>query len=125
MKSFKKVDVLLQAAIICFSVLLALLNTSKYIFLAYFLTGGYQFLSAFIHLFNGQAYYPVKGRRYYWWTLVVIIVVIVVITAISFEYFILVGLALLWISPALAIWYLFICYRENRLLAYKEMVHLK
>ncbi len=121
MKSFKKIDLLLQVAIISFSVLIVLFNTSQNIFLAYFLTGGYQLLSSLIHLFNGRAYYPVKGRKYYWGTLMVI----AFLTAIFFAYFLFVGLALLWVSPILAIWYLIICYRENRLLAYKEMVHLK
>ncbi len=121
MKSFKKVDVLLQAAIICLSVLLAVLDTSEYIFFAYILTGSYQLLSSMVHLLFRHAYYPIKERKYYWWTLVAI----ALIAVIFFEYFLFVGLILLWVSPVLAIWYLIICYRENRLLAYKEMVHLK
>jgi hypothetical protein len=123
MQLFKKIDFWIQLALIIACSTLALANVIFFPY-AYFVVGGWQVFSALIHLLQRQFYFPVSGRRYYWRTLIGVAVVgLASLFSNDLGVFYLFGL--LFVSPGLAIWYVWICHMENKTLEHKAFAHLK
>ncbi len=125
MLSFKKVDayaqVLLIVAGIIFSIVMqndiSILNVSlqgDVFFLSYFVVGGWQVLSALIHLFGFNTKPKLEGRKWYLFTLL-FLVITGLLSIVTSDLVIVYLFGLLFISPLLAVWYCVICFLELRL----------
>jgi hypothetical protein len=122
MKLYKTLDVGIQLLIIVAGIPFCLLAEGESFFYPYFILGGWQVLSCFIHWFLVEYYYPVKARRYYVITLFVVFALGMLSIAgflLSFLYL------LLFLSPFMGLWYCYICYKEVTLYHRKEWVQLR
>jgi hypothetical protein len=122
MKLFKSVDVLVQLLVILSGVPFCLLASGERFFYPYFILGGCQLLSCFVHWIFSEDYYPVRARNYYLVTLFGVFV----LGLGSLIGFLLVFLyLLLFFSPLLGVWYCYICYKEVKLFQQKEWIQLR
>lgn len=122
MKLFKKVDAWLQIILIAGGVIFCVFNMD-YMYIPYFLVGGWQLLSCGIHLFFSGHFITHRWRNMYYKTLIALIVLLFILYLLQW---VLAGLfTLLFLSPLLACWYAFTCREENTLLAEKELIHFK
>ena len=95
--------------------------TAGDLLLPYFIMGGYQLADCLAHSFLGAYYYPSAHRSHYLYTLFWLLIVAI----FSFPVWIYFGIALLFVTPFLAIWYIRICYNEYKVLEKHELIHLK
>ena len=123
MKNFKSIDFWLQLALIPACILLAI--AGKQVFTAYFIVGGWQLMSAVIHLVFRRNYLQAKARGYY--TIIAVSLVLLGLLQLAFpgSLIIIYGYFMLLCSPFLALWYICICYEEKRWLEHRAFVHLK
>jgi hypothetical protein len=108
MKKFKQIDLWLQL-----TALLVGITSPAWggdLFFAYFLVGGAQLLSFFVHLFAGPAIGRTPGRRKYGTFLIVLVILLVLGMLTWTIFFILIGL--LMVAPVVAILYASMCYNE-------------
>ncbi|WP_407526277.1 hypothetical protein PDL71_05145 [Lacibacter sp. MH-610] len=116
MKTFKLVEIVLNAAlIVSFVCVFAVTQSLELLFLSYFIVGGVQLLSMFFHVFKG--WFSNHNIRFVYYFFVLFI------GALCFGgigFFI-----LLYTAPLMASFYVFICYRELKILQLRELVHLK
>ena len=117
MKLFKQTELFTNTILISFFLIAFLLtNDFDYVFAGYFVVGAVQLLAIIIHLVKGWFLGSTSLRTFYNWFLLVLAALLP--TGISIYF-------LLFASPLLALFYLFICYREWRVLKFKELIHLK
>lgn len=114
MLMFKKVDWVVQATLIGGTLLLMALSprSRSGFFYFYFVVGGWQLLSVLVHLLSNVKFRNIL-RTIYLRTLCVVLglgILSLIISNMSIYFF----LALLYISPLMAILYLATCYRETR-----------
>jgi hypothetical protein len=116
MKQYKYTELLLNATFITgFILCFAITQSFEWLFLSYVVVGSVQLLSMLIHLWKGWFSNHMFRVGYYWFLLVLI--------AFCFTGF---GIwFLLYASPLMAAFYVYICYREWKILKLKELVHLK
>lgn len=131
MKIFKSIDLIVQLFTIVLGVVFGLIHM-EYGFYFYFIVGGWQVLSCLIHAVFPQYYNKVKDRRRYLITLLVLVISsFLLFLGFYFEFepllalIIPFGFILLLISPIMAIWYCYICYRELKLYQQKEWIQLR
>lgn len=121
---FKKIDLVGQICLIVYAILIALFKRDYELNItSYCMVGGWQVLSYLVHIFVSEHYYPAKQRDHYGYVLFWLLLVAAFLF-IAKGLFLLV-VALLFISPFLAIWYVIICDREIKRLRDKALVHLK
>lgn len=129
MKIFKSLDLGLQLILFITGVLFCVLTPRNFTY-AYCIVGSWQMLSCIVHGFI-PTYYPYSGRKIYLWALLVLISLGFVIFSIdSFQSFstgaiIYFLFGLLIVSPMMAIWYTYICYKEVKLFQQKEWIQLR
>ena len=127
---FKYVDVAVQLTAIVAGLILGLFR-QNFAFYFYFIVGGWQVLSCFIHGVVPQ-FNPIKDRKRYLITLGVLAILTFLIylgylmelepvLGLLIPY----GFLLLLFTPVMAIWYCYICYRELKLYQQKEWIQLK
>jgi len=123
MKLYKELDFWIQIVLILSCILYPLLIDSYFLPYSYFIVGGWQLLSVGVHWVLPKLYFPAPGRRHYWQSLLVLLVagVLSLLTKLILIY----AMLLLIISPLLALWYLYICYVENKVMEHKSFTHLK
>jgi hypothetical protein len=122
MRLVKIVDFRAQLLLIIGGILLCVVNP-ELLFYPYFIVGGWQVLSCMTHMFLPH-FYPYSGRKIYLWVLLFVgfagfICVFLPDSIISYLFILLI------ISPLMAIWYCFICYKEVKLYQQKEWIQLK
>lgn len=125
---YKKVDLVMQVllifSLVAYAILssknYALLGDGNYLLLFYFLLGGWQLLSCFIHGIS-ENYYQDRDRKFYLRGVLIVFVAGV----ITVPAFIIYGAIMLFVSPILAVWYIMICYREIRMLRERRLFQLK
>ena len=127
MKIFKSADVVIQLITIVLGILVGLLNPN-YVHYPYFIVGGWQLFSCIIHGTVG-GYFPYSSRGKYLKALGIVILlgIICFINGLLINPSILIlylGLLMI-VSPFLAFWYCFICYKEVKLYQQKEWIQLK
>lgn len=116
MKTFKRIDCVLQAVLIVLGIGMAIASgeiLSELFFAAYFIVGGWQVLSAIVHLFY-RAPYKTKMRKGYLISLG--LVILMLLLCLPGENIISGLLVLLIVSPLMAIFYLVTCIRETKAL---------
>lgn len=117
MKHFKQIELIINTILISFFLVVFIItNDFEYVFTGYFVVGAVQLLSILIHIIKGWFIGFTSLRTYYNWFLVILAILIPTGFSIYF---------LLFASPIMALFYLFICYREWRVLKFKELIHLK
>jgi hypothetical protein len=116
MKQYKLSEIVLNSALIfSFVCVFAVTQSFELLFLSYFIVGGIQLLSMLYHLFKGWFSNHILRLLYY-----ILLLVIGMLCFGGIGFFI-----LLYASPFLAAFYVFICYREWKILKLRELVHLK
>ncbi|MEO5562108.1 MAG: hypothetical protein ABIR18_01710 [Chitinophagaceae bacterium] len=120
MKTYIQIDFVVQLIIVPLFVLYGIIVDRNILAMSYFIIGGWQILSCIIHeIFRN--YYRSRQRNYYLWTLLFLVFAGMLCIPVMIYF----GFALLIISPFLAIWYICICYLENKLIADKAWINLK
>ena len=117
MRTFKLIDFYTQIGLMIGSLVILAIDSSSHWYF-YFIVGGFQLISVAVHLLRRHSFYAAPGRKYYHWALLAV-------TAGVFSTHFLYFAMLLFITPVMALWYLFICGSENEKLAYKKLIHLK
>jgi hypothetical protein len=118
MNQYKTVELFLNAACITgFLLFFVITQSFEWLFVSYFIIGALQLFSIFFHLAMGWF------TRYTWrWVYLVLLLTLLVLLTIT-PLFILWGL--LYAAPLFALLYTYICYREWKILQFKELIHLK
>ncbi len=138
MRIFKLMDFWLQIVFITASFTIALVGAciggetgslliKRALLIGIFAAGGWQITSMLIHAFFRDQFYHSKGRRTYALTVLGLLFygALIAIT-LNFATLVFLYLAILsLIAPICTFWYLSICYHENKVLAYKRLIHLK
>ena len=114
MKAFARLDVVLQVILIVSGLAIGLgvmANSIQgdYMFAPYFMVGGWQILSVFVHLV-GEGFKFNNYRKAYLITLLLVFVILICSLPGGGIIYTLIGL--LFFSPLMAFFYLYICYRE-------------
>lgn len=116
MKTYKYYELLVNTILIFFFVcFFAITQSFEFLFLSYFIIGSLQLLSMFFHLLKGWFSNHKIRISYYFFLLL-----IGLFCAGGIGFFI-----LLYAAPLMAAFYVYICYREWKILKLKEFVHLK
>lgn len=108
MKLFKVVDCWIQGALIFLSIPFIILGNNFMV--AYFVVGGLQLTSTFIHFLNKGNFIPDHHRRYYNRT--VFGVILITLLGCLTDGVLIFLLILLVVSAIMAVWYLVICFAE-------------
>lgn len=116
MKSFKTFDFIIQAILITAALLWHLSGNRRMFdddsfFTSYFLVGGWQVLSVIIHFFYA-APYSKRPRKIYLVALAAVI--LIALFSLPFDGILQVLLGLLFVSPVMALYYLWVCIWETR-----------
>ncbi|WP_127131032.1 hypothetical protein [Pseudoflavitalea rhizosphaerae] len=114
MKAFARLDVAIQVVLIIIGIAIGLAVASNsiqsdYMFVPYFLVGGWQIFSVIVHLV-GEGFRFGAMRKIYLVTLLLVLVILII--SVPTEAIIYSLLGLLFFSPVMAIFYLATCYRE-------------
>jgi hypothetical protein len=118
MKHFKLTELLIYAVIlVCFPLLMLISSSFELFFPAYFITGALQLFSIIIHFINGWFIHNPWRRGYALFLLLLFLLLLFVPMYILWM--------LLYSAPLLAAFYVYICYREWKILQFKEFIHLK
>jgi hypothetical protein len=120
----KRIDFYGQLILLVSFLLLALLQSFDYVFIGYFIVGGWQFTSALVHYLSRNTLLRNSTRKAYEVALIVIIILGILVSVISFIgiYYL---LLLLWCSPVLAVWYCYITFFELKRWEARALIHLK
>ena len=114
MKAFARLDVAIQVILIIIGIAIGLAVASNsiqsdYMFVPYFLVGGWQIFSVIVHLV-GEGFRFGHMRKIYLLTLLLVLVILIISTPTGAIIYALMGL--LFFSPLMAIFYLATCYKE-------------
>lgn len=134
MKTFKRLDFLVQITMFFIWIPLFIFSRNNMGFLYfYFVVGGWQLLSCLIHGIYSQNFYPVKARKHYLVTLLVVVILGIIsfasvlvpflgsIAPLFFPF----AFGSLFFTPLMAVWYCYICHKEIKLFEQREWVLLK
>ena len=111
MKRFKQIDLFINIILITGFTVLTVYK-SAYLFMAYFITGGWQVISMLVHAFAGWFTGKNTARRSYHWVSFIIIAMGILGPVVSIFY--LIYFIMLFAAPVMAITYSVICYNELR-----------
>jgi hypothetical protein len=112
MKRFKTIDVWVSGALIISFLLLALLQQGGNFIYGYFVVGSWQIISMLTH--TGKGWFTERGGRrrvYHYVVTMVLCAVLLGFLVDSLLFFLLYGL--LYASPFMALYYLWLCYHET------------
>lgn len=118
MKRFKQTDCIVQLLLITGSLLIYFMQLSNGVidgFMVYFIVGGWQLLSAVVHLFK-KTYNKVLLRRIYW-IAVIALIAGSVFASVNDNRLLMYMYVVLFVTPALALYYCTICIIETRSIA--------
>lgn len=129
MKLFKWIDLIGQGGVLIGGVVYIAYDKNNTEFtLLYFLVGGWQLLSFFIHIFLTESWIRTKERSWYGktiaWTGITGIVSYLLLSTAGALLLLYLG-ALLIFTPMFAIWYFIIGITELDNIKKKELIHLK
>lgn len=116
-KIYKLIDLRVQASLIVACTVYTFINIS-FLFYAYFIVGGWLLLSCMVH----GLFFPAGRSRSLYLRVLLWLSIGGILAIPAWPVY---GFILLFVSPFLAIWYGVICYRENRFLNHRMLVHLK
>jgi len=116
---FKKIDAYAQVLLIVAGVIFSIAIHDDESILSYFIVGGWQVLSALIHLFGFSSKPALKGRKWYLFMLL-FVAISGLLTLVVSDLIIVYLLGLLFLSPLMAVWYCVICLLELKLWEHHE-----
>lgn len=134
MKTFRITDLIVQSALIIFAIfqgIKSMTGQPELFFYSYFIIGGWQIFSMLIHHFFAKPTSFHQMRTIYAKTCLTLLLIGVITGVLlmiesAFGFLIvLYGYGLLWFTPLLAFFYLYICQKEYSQMIKKELVHLK
>lgn len=123
MKTFKQIDVWIQMLMILVFTILSLIRQDATFIIGYFTVGGWQVISMVAHEVGGS-FTNAGSRRYYYHRLTLFTVLFMLLSMWLTPLLLIFGI-LLFAAPVLALYYLYICYKEWQVLAAQELIHLK
>lgn len=128
MKPYKLIDFIIGILLIIISTFFAFVLKDAFIFYSYFVVGGWQLLSMFIHMANNGKYIRSSNRKIYekmilWILIIGVLSLLLTLLEMPILIFYLYGMLI--VSPVLAIYYQVVCYIEYRLLIKRAFIHLK
>jgi hypothetical protein len=116
MKQYKLTEIVINSLLIVgFVCAVAFTQSFDLLFASYFIVGGIQLLSMIFHFVKG--WFTNHNFRFVYY---IFLVFIGMLCFGGFGFFV-----LLYASPLMATFYVYICYREWKILKFKELVHLK
>lgn len=135
MKAFRITDLVGQLILILSGIvdgIMELIGHPHFFFIYfYFFVGGWQMVSFLIHHFFSTPTVFYRERVFYWKICMIVIGLAILLYALCFAssdlvvLLLLYAFALLWLSPILAFYYLYICWKEYDLVTKRELIHLK
>ncbi len=130
MKLLKFSDLFGQVLMLVLGLTLCFLPDNTYWILPpYFLAGGWQLVSFFIHLGLTGSWIRQKERKLYgtviFWTAIIGLIGCILLHLNSVELLFCYLFALLFVTPGFAIWYFLICWHEYGMIRKRELIHLK
>ena len=120
----KKIDAFVQSFSFISALILIFLNDNIWLFLSYFIIGGWQLMSVIVTMFFAANLPSLFQRGYYLKTLMVLAVlglIVLIVPNIGFFYF----YGLLFIAPIMAVWYIIITWLELQLWQRRSLIQLK
>ena len=124
MEKFKTIDVWVNTGLIAAAVLFGLNCADGKFIIGYFVVGGWQVISMFIHAVNGWFCAKDSARRIYH-NMVIVILVIVPLSFVFYPISFLLLMALLFVSPFMAVYYTALCYNEVKTINQRPLAFLK
>jgi phosphatidylglycerophosphate synthase len=125
----KFIDFTIQLILILCLVLAAFWWDSSYPLYAYFFIGGWQILSCIVHYLIRHRTPSFYGRRYYVKILLLVFLTAVFLLLLGFLgisfYFMWAVFVFVIATPALAIWYCIITWKEYTIADRRSIIHLK
>ena len=134
MKAFRITDLIVQLVLIIAGIvygIVELIGEPHFFIYFYFIVGGWQLVSFSFHYFFCTPTIFYSGRMFYGKLCMAVIGIAIVICALCFIaseliWLLLVyGFAMLWLSPLLAFYYFYICWKEYHVIIKRELIHLK
>ena len=134
MKIFRITDLVAQLVLIIAGIIYSiveLIGEPHFFIYFYFIVGGWQLVSFAFHYFFCTPTIFYRARMFYVKTCMVVIGIAILLCALCFvtsEMLLLLliyGFVMLWISPILAFYYCYICWKEYNLITNRELIHLK
>ncbi len=113
MKTFKTWDFWFNLMLIIGCTIFGLIKRDESILMGYFLVGGWQIISMSVHAVNHWFTQKGGNRFYYHWWAAGTISTALLGFVFPFDVIIWYLLLLLFVTPAMAIYYCFLCYRER------------
>lgn len=111
MKKFKTIDVWVSIILIIAFAILSLIMQGATVFVGYFVVGGWQLISMFVHTFN-RWFTNKGGKRYIYHIIVAIIMLFGFLAALGTPVTMYIMVVMLFAAPVMAIYYSWICYKE-------------
>lgn len=134
MKTYRKIDIATQVIVILAGItygIISICRSGDSFIYFYFIAGLWQISSMIVHIFFTAPTTFHYHRRFYA-KLVLIALTLGLVIGILFSlepssafFLILYLYGLLWLSPILAFYYLYICWKEYHLIKKRELIHLK
>jgi hypothetical protein len=134
MKIYRLIDIVIQVILISSGIAYGLISiyNPRYSFIYfYFIVGVWQIGSLVTHYFFATSTTFLSHRTFYT-KLILATLILGIFFGILFSIFpssvfflLLYFFGLLWLSPLLAFYYLYICWQEYRLITKRELIHLK
>lgn len=134
MKTFRIIDLVTQLILIISGIvygIIELMGQPHMFIYFYFIVGGWQLISFSIYYFFTKPTVFYKERMCYGKICMILIGLAILLCGLCFlisDLIILLflyGFALLWLSPILAFYYFYICWKEYNLVINRELIHLK
>lgn len=123
MKKFKLYDLLVNLLLIFLFLIISLFRKDYTFLIGYFVVGAWQLISILIHAYY-KWFTQAKSRRYYYSSAVVCIIITALLGFIFYPFLLLLYL-MLFAAPLLALYYVWICYTEIRIIYRHELIQLK
>ena len=123
MKKFKEADIAISILLIVVFITFSLAKRDYTFLIRYSMVGGWQLISIVIHLYN--AWFTQKRSQRYYYTWAVFIIIIIAVSGFAIYPLLLIFCFLLFASPFMALYYIWICYREIKQLNQRPLHQLK
>lgn len=118
--TLKRLDLGIQIALFSIGLLSWLREEEGIVFAMYFALGGWQVGSCLVHHFALPQSRNAVRKHYAWVAATIGLLTLITLPAILIS-----GIALLLVTPFVAVWYGLICYNEIKNFAWRNSFHMK
>lgn len=124
MKNFKKMDAWISVILIAAFTILPWIKNLNLFLAGYLVVGGWQLISMIIHAIDGR--FAKRDSQRYWYHWTVAITGLAVISGFIFQPLLLLILyALLFVSPFMAVFYTWLCFKEVKKMNQRPLALLR